>query len=120
MLPARNSMEWLLHGLPRPGEYLSFRPLQHNGHIKAKKYGPCKKQIRAPKLELRDEEIANLLDAEFKILVIRMLIKMVECGHKIEKKVKAMKREIKGKKQGTYHEGRKPGLKSKIWSRRKK
>ena len=49
-----------------------------------------------------------------------MLIKMVECGHKIEKKVKAMKREIKGKKQGTYHEGRKPGLKSKIWSRRKK
>ena len=42
-----------------------------------------KEQIKAPeKTQLSDEEIANLLDAEFKTLVIRMLTEMVEYGHK--------------------------------------
>ena len=51
-----------------------------------------KEQIDAPeKIELCDEEIANLSDAEFKTLVIRMLTEMVEHGRKIEEKVKAMK-----------------------------
>ena len=54
-----------------------------------------KVQIKAPKTELSDEEIANLSDAEFKTLVSRMLTELVECGHKIEKKVKAMQSEIK-------------------------
>ena len=31
-----------------------------------------KEQIKTPEKELRDEEIANLLDAEFKTLVTRM------------------------------------------------
>ena len=34
-------------------------------------------QIKAPKIELSDEEIANLSDAEFKTLAIRMLTEMV-------------------------------------------
>ena len=41
-------------------------------------------------------EIANLSDAEFKTLVIRILAEMVEYGYKIEEGVKAMKSEIKG------------------------
>ena len=45
-----------------------------------------KEQIKAPKTELSDEEIANLSDAEFKTLVIRMLTELVEYGHKIEEK----------------------------------
>ena len=45
-----------------------------------------KEQIKAPKIELSNEEIANLSDSEFKSLVIRMLTEMVEYGHKIEKK----------------------------------
>ena len=45
-----------------------------------------KEQIKAPKIELRNEEMANLSDAEFKPLVIRMLTEMVKYGHKIEKK----------------------------------
>ena len=49
-----------------------------------------KEQIKAPKIELSNEEIANLSDSEFKSLVIRMLTEMVEYGHKIEKGVKAM------------------------------
>ena len=52
-----------------------------------------KKQIKVPeKIQLSDEEINNLCDAQFKTLVIRMLTEMVECGHKIEEKVKAMKK----------------------------
>ena len=55
-----------------------------------------KEQIKAPeKIQLSDEEIANLPDAEFKILVIRMLTEMDEYGHKIEEKVKAMQSETK-------------------------
>ena len=50
-----------------------------------------KEQIKAPKLEVSDEEIVNLSDAEFKTLVIRMLTEMVEYGCKIEEEVKAMK-----------------------------
>ena len=39
-----------------------------------------KEQIKTPKIELSDEERANLSNAEFKRLVIRMLTEMVECG----------------------------------------
>ena len=37
-----------------------------------------KEEIKAPKIELSDEEIANISDAEFKTLVIRMLTEKVE------------------------------------------
>ena len=61
-----------------------------------------KEQIKAPeKIQLNDEEIANLLDAEFKTLVIRMLTELVEYGRKIDEKVKVMKSEIKKSIQGT-------------------
>ena len=78
-----------------------------------------KEQIKAPKIELTDEEIANLLDAEFETLVIRMLIKMVEYGYKIEEEVKAMKSEINIYREPT-RKGRKSGFKLTIWSRRQK
>ena len=46
-----------------------------------------KEQIKAPeKLQLSDEEIANLSDAEFKTMIIKMLTENVEYGHKIEEK----------------------------------
>ena len=61
-----------------------------------------KEQIKAPeKIQLSDEEIANISDAHLKTLVIRMLTEMVEYGRKIEEKVKAMKSEIKENVQGT-------------------
>ena len=53
---------------------------------------------------MSDEAIANLLDAEFKTLVIRMLTEMVEYGHKIEKEVK-----LKKNTQGTNSEGKETG-----------
>ena len=63
-----------------------------------------KEQIKAPKIELRDEEISNQSDAQFKTLVIRMLTELVEYGHKIHEKVKAMQSEIKKNIQGTNSE----------------
>ena len=46
-----------------------------------------KEQIKAPeKIQLSDEEIANLSDAQFKTLVIRMLTELVEFGHKLDEK----------------------------------
>ena len=42
-----------------------------------------KEQIKAPeKIQLSNKEIANLSDAWFKTLVIRMLTEIVEHGHK--------------------------------------
>ena len=54
-----------------------------------------KEQRKAPKIQLSDEEIANLSDAQFKTLVIRMLTEMVEYGSKIQEKVKTMQSKIK-------------------------
>ena len=63
-----------------------------------------KEQIKAPKIELSDEEIANLSDGEFKKLVTRMLTEMVVYGHKIEEEEKAMKNEMKENVQGTNND----------------
>ena len=60
-----------------------------------------KEQIEAPKIELSNEEIANLSDAQFKTLVIRMLTDLVEFGRKLDEKMKAMLSEIKENVQGT-------------------
>ena len=66
-----------------------------------------KEQIKAPeKIQLSDKERANLSDAEFKTLVIRMLTQMIEFGHKTEEKVKAMQSKIKENVQGTNSEGK--------------
>ena len=69
-----------------------------------------KEQIKAPeKVQLINEEIANLSDALFKTPVIRMLTELAEYGHKIEEKMKAMLSGIKensdGKETGTQING---------------
>ena len=43
------------------------------------------------------------------MLVIRMFTELVEYGHKIEDKVKAMNRAIKEKVQGTNSDGKETG-----------
>ena len=64
-----------------------------------------KEQIKAPEIiQLSNKEIANISDAQFKTLVIRKLTEMVEYGHQIEEKMKAMKSEIKENVQGTNSE----------------
>ena len=69
-----------------------------------------KEQIKAPeKIQLSNEEIANLSDAQFKTLVIRVLTELIEYGHKIEGKMKAMKSEIKENIQGTNSDRKETG-----------
>ena len=65
-----------------------------------------KERVKSPRKELSVKEIANLSDAQFKTLVIRKLIELVEYGHKLEEKMKAMKSEIKENVQGTNNEGK--------------
>ena len=69
-----------------------------------------KEQIKTPKIELSDEEIANLSGAEFKTLVIRMLTELCEYGCKIEEKMKTMKSERKENSQGTNSDGKETGI----------
>ena len=68
-----------------------------------------KEQIKTPEKQLSNEDIANLSDAQFKTLVIRILTEMVEYGHKLEEKMKAMLSEIKENVQGTNSDGKETG-----------
>ena len=69
-----------------------------------------KEHFKAPeKIQLNYEEIANLSDAQFKTLVIRMLTELVEFGGKLDEKMKAMLRETKESVQGTNSDGKETG-----------
>ena len=70
------------HGLPHPGEYLRLPHLLQTGMPRQRNMAQMREQIKAPKTELSVEETANLSDAEFRTVVIRMLTEMVECGCK--------------------------------------
>ena len=47
-----------------------------------------KEQSKTPERELSDEEIANLSDGEFKVLVIKMLTELIELGRKMKEQMK--------------------------------
>ena len=58
--------------------------------------------FKAPeKIQLSDEEIANLSDVQFKALVINMLTDLVKFVRKTDEKMKPMLRETKENVQGT-------------------
>ena len=60
-----------------------------------------KEHIKAPdKIQLSDEEIANLLDAQFKTLVIKTLTELVELVRKLDEKNEAYAKRNKGKCTG--------------------
>ena len=94
-------------GLPHPGNYLRLCPLLCNRCTKTKNKAQLKEQIKAPeKIQLSDKELANLSDAQFKTLIIRMLTELVEYGCKLDEKMKAMLREKKENGQGTNSDGK--------------
>ena len=71
-----------------------------------------KEQVKAPeKIQLSNEEIANLSDVQVKRLVISMLtlVELVEFGRKLDEKMKAMLRETKENVQGTNSDGKETG-----------
>ena len=66
--------------------------------------------FKAPeKIQLSDEEIANLSDAQFKTLVIKMLTDLVESIRKTDEKMKPMLRETKENVQGTNSDEKENG-----------
>ena len=66
--------------------------------------------FKAPeKIQLSDEEIANLSDAQFKALVINMLTDFVESVRKTDEKMKPMLRETKENVQGTNGDEKETG-----------
>ena len=80
-----------------------------------------KEQIKAlEKIQLSDEELANLSDAQFKTLVIRMFTELVEFGCKLDEKMKAMLSEIKENVQGTNSDGKETGTQINGVDQRKK
>ena len=80
-----------------------------------------KEQIKSPeKIQLSDKEMANLSDAQFKTLVIKMLTELVEFGRKLDEKMKAMLRETKENLQGTNSDGKETGTQINAVTRRKK
>ena len=66
--------------------------------------------FKAPeKIQLSEEEIANLSDAQFKTLVIKKLTELVEFVQKVDEKMKAMPRETKENVQGTNSDAKETG-----------
>ena len=60
-----------------------------------------KEQSKTPERELSSEEIANLSDGEFEVLVIKILTELIELGHKMKEQMKTTRGEIKQDIQGT-------------------
>ena len=68
-----------------------------------------KEQSKASEKELSGEQIANLSDGEFKALVIKMLIELIELSQKMKKQKKDTKNEIKQNIQGTNSDRKETG-----------
>ena len=69
-----------------------------------------KEQNKIPEKELNEMETANLSDAEFKTLIIRMLKEIIEYGNsikKIQEEMKVILSEKKKNLQGTNREAKK-------------
>ena len=69
-----------------------------------------KEQIKASEIiQLSNDNITNLSDPQFKTLVIRKLTELVEFGHKLDEKMKAMLRKTKENVQGTNSDRKENG-----------
>ena len=65
-----------------------------------------KEQSKTSERELRNKDIANLSDGEFKALVIKMLTELIELGRKMKEQMKDIQTEIKQNIQGTNSDRR--------------
>ena len=80
-----------------------------------------KEHFKVPeKIQLSDKAIANLSDAQFKTLVIKKLTELVEFGHKLDEKMKAMLRETTENVQGTNSDGKETDSNQRCGPRSKK
>ncbi|KAF6078093.1 hypothetical protein HJG60_009019 [Phyllostomus discolor] len=107
-------LSYNIPGAPSMGIKAALPNMQkHREVAKMKKQtdkAQMKEVIKTPQRELSDTETANLSDAQFKVLVIRMLTEMIQGSHKTKKEVKAIQREIKKNIQGTNSEQKEAGI----------
>ena len=61
--------------------------MQCNRYAETKKYGPNERTDQNSRKKKLSDEIANLSDAEFKILVIRILTEMIELSCKMKEEM---------------------------------
>ena len=101
-----------------------MNPLLPNRCARQKKMAQMKEQFKAPEnIQLSNEEIGNLSDAQFKTLVIRMLQELTGYFNSIQKTHVTMKValcEIKKNLQQTNSDGKGTRVKSTVWTRKKK
>ena len=77
---------------------------------KKKKMAQMTEHFKAPeKIQLSEEEITNLSDAQFKTLVIKTLTELVAFVRKLDEKMKPMLRETKENIQGTKSDVKETG-----------
>ena len=69
-----------------------------------------KKQNKTPEKEINETETVKLSDAEFKMLMTRMLRDLTEYGNSTREEMKVTLSEIKKNLQGTNSEGREAGI----------
>ena len=73
---------------------------------KQRKTAQMKEQNKTSEKELNEMEIANLSDAEFKTLVIRMFKELIEYSNNIKEEMKFTLSEMKKNLQGTNSKGK--------------
>ena len=69
-----------------------------------------KEQNKTPGKELNKMEMANLSDAEFKTLMIKMLKELIDYSNNIKEAMKVALSDIKKNLQGTNSEGKEDGI----------
>ena len=79
-----------------------------------------KEQNKTPEKQLSKMKTANLSEAEFKALVIRMFRELIEYGKSIRKEMKALLREIQKFPQKTNRKGKEARIQINDLEHRKK
>ena len=85
-----------------------------------KKCGPNERTKQPPPKKLNEMERGNLLDAEFKTLMIRMLRELTDYSNTIKEEMKVTLSEIKKNLQGTNREGEEARIQITMWNIGKK
>ena len=85
-----------------------------------KKNGPNERTDQSSRKNTTKQQRANLSDAQFKTLVIKTLTELVEFVRKLDEKMKPSQEKQRKMYREPIAMRRKLGLKSLVWTRRKK
>ena len=101
-----------LHGTPTTKELKKQSTKPNRPVHQQRNMAQMKEQSKTPERELSNEDIANLSDGEFKVLVIKILTELIELGHKMKEQMKDTQSEIEQNTQGTNSDRKETRTKS--------